>query len=104
MAAAAGDAPDGAQYDYDLFCIGAGSGGVRASRMSASFGARVAVAELPFATKASDAAGGAGGTCVIRGCVPKKLLVCVRARSAPHCPPAHLCPPESSPESNAECA
>jgi glutathione reductase (NADPH) len=81
MAAASGDAPDGAQYDYDLFCIGAGSGGVRASRMSASFGARVAVAELPFATKASDMAGGAGGTCVIRGCVPKKLLVCVRARS-----------------------
>lgn len=53
------------KFDYDLFVIGAGSGGVRASRMSASFGARVAVAE----------AYRAGGTCVIRGCVPKKLLV-----------------------------
>jgi len=52
-------------FDYDLFVIGAGSGGVRASRMSESFGARVAVAE----------AYRAGGTCVIRGCVPKKLLV-----------------------------
>ena len=52
-------------YDYDFFVIGAGSGGVRASRMAASFGARVAVAE----------AYRAGGTCVIRGCVPKKLLV-----------------------------
>ena len=52
-------------YDFDLFVIGAGSGGVRASRMSASFGARVAVAE----------AHRAGGTCVIRGCVPKKLMV-----------------------------
>jgi glutathione reductase (NADPH) len=54
-----------AAYDFDLFVIGAGSGGVRASRMSASFGARVAVAE----------AYRAGGTCVIRGCVPKKLMV-----------------------------
>ena len=35
------------------------------------------VCELPFGTKASDTVGGAGGTCVIRGCVPKKLLVCV---------------------------
>jgi len=52
-------------FDYDLFVIGAGSGGVRASRMSASFGARVAIAE----------AHRTGGTCVIRGCVPKKLLV-----------------------------
>lgn len=52
-------------FDYDLFVIGAGSGGVRASRMAASFGARVAIAE----------AHRAGGTCVIRGCVPKKLLV-----------------------------
>ncbi len=52
-------------YDFDLFVIGAGSGGVRASRMAASFGARVAVAESYRA----------GGTCVIRGCVPKKLLV-----------------------------
>jgi len=53
------------RYDYDLFVFGAGSGGVRASRMSAAFGARVAVAE----------AHRVGGTCVIRGCVPKKLMV-----------------------------
>ena len=53
------------QYDYDLFVIGAGSGGVRASRVAASYGARVAVAEEHRV----------GGTCVIRGCVPKKLLV-----------------------------
>jgi glutathione reductase (NADPH) len=52
-------------YDYDFFVIGAGSGGVRASRIAASLGARVAVAEHHRA----------GGTCVIRGCVPKKLLV-----------------------------
>ena len=52
-------------YDYDLFVIGAGSGGVRAARIAASHGAKVAVAEeYRF-----------GGTCVIRGCVPKKLLV-----------------------------
>ena len=38
---------------------------------------RPQVCELPFGTKASDTVGGAGGTCVIRGCVPKKLLVCV---------------------------
>ena len=54
-----------AEFDYDLFVIGAGSGGVRASRIAASHGARVAVAE-EFRV---------GGTCVIRGCVPKKLLV-----------------------------
>ena len=52
-------------YDYDLFVIGAGSGGVRASRIAASLGARVAVAEEYRV----------GGTCVIRGCVPKKLMV-----------------------------
>ena len=52
-------------YDYDLFVIGAGSGGVRASRMSASFGAKVGIAEEYRY----------GGTCVIRGCVPKKLMV-----------------------------
>ena len=52
-------------FDYDLFVIGAGSGGVRASRMAASFGARVAVAEDMFL----------GGTCVNVGCVPKKLFV-----------------------------
>ncbi len=54
-----------AQYDYDLFTIGAGSGGVRASRMSASFGARAAIAEELYL----------GGTCVNVGCIPKKLLV-----------------------------
>ena len=54
-----------ADYDYDLFVIGAGSGGTRASRVSAAYGARVAVAEEYKV----------GGTCVIRGCVPKKLLV-----------------------------
>jgi len=53
------------QYDYDLFVIGAGSGGVRAARLAAKSGARVAIAE-------DDRI---GGTCVIRGCVPKKLLV-----------------------------
>jgi glutathione reductase (NADPH) len=51
--------------DFDLIVIGAGSGGVRAARMAAAYGARVAVAE-EFKV---------GGTCVIRGCVPKKLLV-----------------------------
>ncbi|GAB4177442.1 MAG: glutathione-disulfide reductase [Thalassobaculales bacterium] len=51
-------------FDYDLFVIGAGSGGVRASRIAARLGARVAVAEEYRY----------GGTCVIRGCVPKKLL------------------------------
>ncbi|KAG8389265.1 hypothetical protein BUALT_Bualt02G0211000 [Buddleja alternifolia] len=62
-------------YDYDLFTIGAGSGGVRASRFAANFGASVAVCELPFSTISSDSTGGVGGTCVLRGCVPKKLLV-----------------------------
>ncbi len=52
-------------YDYDLFVIGAGSGGVRAARMSAGYGARVAIAEERYL----------GGTCVNVGCVPKKLLV-----------------------------
>ncbi len=53
------------EYDYDLFTIGAGSGGVRASRLAAATGARVAVAEEHKP----------GGTCVVRGCVPKKLFV-----------------------------
>lgn len=52
-------------YDFDLFVIGAGSGGVRASRFAAGFGAKVAVAESRYL----------GGTCVNVGCVPKKLLV-----------------------------
>jgi glutathione reductase (NADPH) len=54
-----------AQFDFDLLVIGAGSGGVRAARLAAKAGARVAIAE-------DDRI---GGTCVIRGCVPKKLLV-----------------------------
>lgn len=53
------------KYDYDLFVIGAGSGGVRASRMASSFGAKVAVCEDLYM----------GGTCVNVGCVPKKLYV-----------------------------
>ena len=52
-------------YDYDLFVIGAGSGGVRAARIAAELGARVAIAEEDQV----------GGTCVLRGCVPKKLFV-----------------------------
>ena len=54
-----------AKYDYDLFVIGAGSGGVRAARLAAMSGARVAIAEEDRV----------GGTCVIRGCVPKKFMV-----------------------------
>ena len=53
------------QFDYDLFVVGAGSGGVRAGRLAAASGARVAVAEEYRV----------GGTCVIRGCVPKKFMV-----------------------------
>ncbi len=60
------------QYDYDLFVIGAGSGGVRASRMAASFGAKVAVCEDLYL----------GGTCVNVGCVPKKLYVYASEYSA----------------------
>ena len=52
-----------AKYDYDLFVIGAGSGGVRAARLAALSGAKVAVAEEHRV----------GGTCVIRGCVPKEI-------------------------------
>jgi glutathione reductase (NADPH) len=54
-----------AGYDYDLFVIGAGSGGVRAARLAAMTGAKVAIAEEDRV----------GGTCVIRGCVPKKFMV-----------------------------
>ncbi|KAJ4957269.1 hypothetical protein NE237_014052 [Protea cynaroides] len=73
-----GQSDNGAEprhFDFDLFTIGAGSGGVRASRFAANYGASVAVCELPFATISSDNAGGVGGTCVLRGCVPKKLFV-----------------------------
>lgn len=48
---------------------------VRASRFSSGFGAKVACAELPFAFVSSEKAGGLGGTCVLRGCVPKKLFM-----------------------------
>src|SRR5215470_12905259 len=54
-----------ADHDVDLLVVGAGSGGVRAARIAAGYGARVMVAEEYRV----------GGTCVIRGCVPKKLLV-----------------------------
>ncbi len=54
-----------AKYDYDLFVIGAGSGGVRAARLAGNAGARVAIAEDHRV----------GGTCVIRGCIPKKFMV-----------------------------
>lgn len=60
-------------YDYDFFVIGAGSAGVRASRMAAGFGARVGVCEERYL----------GGTCVNVGCVPKKLMV-IAARFANH--------------------
>ncbi|KAL6189630.1 hypothetical protein ACLB2K_041016 [Fragaria x ananassa] len=64
-----------AHYDFDLFVVGAGSGGVRAARFSANMGAKVAICELPFHPISSEVIGGVGGTCVIRGCVPKKILV-----------------------------
>src|ERR1700689_825534 len=60
-----------AEYDYDLFVMVVGSGGVRASRVAASLGARVAVAEERYL----------GGTCVNVGCIPKKLLVYASAYS-----------------------
>jgi glutathione reductase (NADPH) len=53
------------QYDYDLFVIGAGSGGVRAANMASAHGVRVAITEQRYL----------GGTCVNVGCVPKKLFV-----------------------------
>ncbi len=53
------------QYDYDLIVIGAGSGGVRAARLASKSGAKVAIIEQVQV----------GGTCVLRGCVPKKFLV-----------------------------
>jgi len=52
-------------FDYDLFVIGAGSGGLAASKRAASYGAKVAIAEADLV----------GGTCVVRGCIPKKLMV-----------------------------
>ena len=58
------------RYDYDLFCIGGGSGGVRASRICATYGAKVAIAEEKYF----------GGTCVNVGCIPKKLFSYAAAR------------------------
>ncbi len=60
------------EFDYDLFVIGGGSGGVRAARMAAETGAKVALAEEYRV----------GGTCVIRGCVPKKLMVFASSHAA----------------------
>src|SRR5688572_8780166 len=57
--------PMAAEFDYDLFIIGGGSGGVRAGRIAGRHGARVALAEESRV----------GGTCVIRGCIPKKVMV-----------------------------
>ena len=64
-------------FDFDIFTIGAGSGGVRGSRFAASYGAKVAVCELPFDYISSEAKGGVGGTCVLRGCVPKKASMSI---------------------------
>lgn len=75
QARASAAASGGEPYDFDLFTIGAGSGGVRGSRFASSYGAKVAVCELPFDYVSSDTKGGVGGTCVLRGCVPKKLMV-----------------------------
>eukprot|EP00884_Botryococcus_braunii_P000495 jgi/Botrbrau1/10446/Bobra.0133s0053.1 len=64
------------EYEYDLVTIGAGSGGTRASRIAASsYKAKVACIEKTFGLVPDEHTGGAGGTCVIRGCVPKKLFV-----------------------------
>ncbi|KAL3141448.1 hypothetical protein ABBQ32_005016 [Trebouxia sp. C0010 RCD-2024] len=72
MASAAKDE----KYDFDLFTIGGGTGGVRAARFAASdYGARVALCELPFSLIQTETEGGLGGTCILRGCVPKKFLV-----------------------------
>jgi len=61
-----------AEFDVDLFVIGGGSGGVRAARIAAGYGARVVVAEEYRM----------GGTCVIRGCVPKSCLLLDRTSTA----------------------
>ena len=53
------------KYDYDMITIGAGSGGVRAARLAGGYGARSAIVEAERV----------GGTCVLRGCIPKKLLI-----------------------------
>jgi glutathione reductase (NADPH) len=77
LAPPAAEPSSSSSYDYDLFAIGAGSGGVRATRWAAAtYGIKAAVAEMPYARVPGEGdLGGAGGTCVLRGCVPKKLLV-----------------------------
>jgi Pyridine nucleotide-disulphide oxidoreductase len=71
MPAATVSAPFGkSEYDVDLFVIGGGSGGIRAARVASGHGAKVMLAE-EFRL---------GGTCVIRGCVPKKLFVYIGGR------------------------
>jgi glutathione reductase (NADPH) len=63
-------------YEYDYFVLGGGSGGVRSSRIAASHGAKVALAEAARGGDSADGGfGGLGGTCVNVGCVPKKLMV-----------------------------
>jgi len=60
-------------FDYDLFVIGAGSGGLAAAKRAAGYGAKVAIAEEDLV----------GGTCVIRGCIPKKMMVYASQFSQP---------------------
>jgi len=70
-------------YQNSPFCVrteltsrlGGGSGGVRASRMASNAGAKVGLCEMPYDPISTETTGGLGGTCVIRGCVPKKLFV-----------------------------
>ena len=72
MAAANGNGSKGAAtYDYDLAVIGAGSGGVRAARLSAAAGAKVIICDLPFGFLSKGDHGGIGGTCVIRARAPR---------------------------------
>ncbi|KAK9816335.1 hypothetical protein WJX74_000245 [Apatococcus lobatus] len=63
------------KYDFDFFVIGGGSGGVRAARVAATFGAKVGLCELKLDAISTDHTGGMGGTCVLRGCIPKKFMV-----------------------------
>src|SRR6478736_6154684 len=74
------------EFDFDLFVIGAGSGGVRAARIAAGHGAKVAIAEEYRV----------GGTCVIRGCVPKKLWGLVGKSARPHFLGGRSSPPRTA--------